>query len=380
MTAAIPARRRAPNFRRGRARMLALLVAATGVLAARPLAAQARLTATLENGGKDFVLTLGPVDLPAGATHHQVLQPAAQEVRVPGAGWLRGYRMEFVDGAGRPVPHSVLHHLNLIMPDRRELFSPIMLRVGAAGQETAPVELPWLMGFKVKAGEKILVTAMFSNEGSKQAYQGVRLRVHMPFTADGTWLPPMSVYPFYIDVMPPAGPHAYDLPPGKSEKSWDAHPAVAARLLGVGGHLHQYGALLRFEDVTAHKVIWEARPVLDRAGEVVSIPTGKFWWKGGVRVVPSHLYRVTAFYDNPTGRTIPEGAMGTFGGILVLSRGSVWPAVNRSDPEYRKDVAATWAGMQMDMPGMGGMTKAAPRIEQPGAGTGTKMRPGTSRK
>lgn len=377
MTAAIPARGRAPTFRRVRAHALALLVAATGLLGARSLAAQARLTAALEGGGKDFVLTLGPVDLPAGATHHQVMQPATQEVPVPGAGWLRGYRLEFVDRAGRPVPHSVLHHLNLIMPDRRELFSPIMLRVGAAGQETAPVELPFLMGFKVRPGEKILVTAMFANEESKQAYQGVRLRVHMPFTPDGTWLPPMSVYPFYIDVMPPAGPHAYDLPPGKSERSWDARPAVAARLLGMGGHLHQYGALLRFEDVTAHRVIWEARPVLDRTGEVVSIPTGKFWWKGGVRVVPTHLYRLTAFYDNPTGRTVPDGAMGTLGGILVLSRGSVWPAVDRSDPEYRKDVAATWAGMPMNMPGMPGMTKAAPDIDRPGTGTGRGAGTGT---
>ncbi len=349
----------APSARRTGPITLALLLVAA-LLPGRPLAAQARLSAALEDGGDDFVLTLGPVELPAGATHHQVMQPRAQEVPVPGAGWLKGYRVELVDAAGRPVPQSVLHHLNLIMPDRRELFSPIMLRVGAAGHETAPVKLPFLMGFKVKAGEKILVTAMFSNEESKRAYQGVRLRVHMPFTAQGTWLPPMSVYPFYIDVMPPAGTHAYDLPPGKSERSWDARPAAAARLLGMGGHLHQYGTLLRFEDVTAHKVIWEARPILDRSGEVVGMPTGKFWWKGGVRVEPTHLYRFTAFYDNPTGRAIPEGAMGTLGGILVLSRGSQWPPVNRVDPEYRKDVAVTWAGMQMDMPGMPGMSKAAP--------------------
>ncbi len=371
---------------RGRcARPLALaLLLTAGLLPARPLRAQARLTAALEDGGKDFVLTLGPVDLPAGATHHQVLQPRAQEVAVPGAGWLRGFRFELVDRAGRPVPQLVLHHVDLIMPDRRELFSPIMLRVGAAGQETAPVKLPFLMGFKVRPGEKILVTAMFSNEESKQAYQGVRLRVHIPFTAAGTWLPPMSVYPFYIDVMPPAGIHAYDLPPGKSEKSWDARPATAARLLGVGGHLHRYGTLLRFEDVTAHKIIWEARPVVDRTGEVVGMPTGKFWWKGGVRVEPTHVYRLTAFYDNPTGHTIPEGAMGAFGGILVLSHGSRWPAVDRSDPEYRKDVAVTWAGMQMTMPGMPGMKQAVPAIPAPGKGsglsTGSKAGPGRGRK
>ncbi len=314
--------------------------------------AQARLSGRLSADGKELLLSLGPMELPAGATHHQVLQPTAQEIAIPRAGWLRGHRVDLVDRAGRRVPQTVVHHMNLMMPDRRDLFSPIMLRIGAIGQETAPVELPWLMGFKVARGEKIIVTAMFSNEGSRTAYQGVTLRVHIPFTAAGTWLPPMSVYPFYIDVMPPAGTHAYDLPPGKSEKSWDARPATAARLLGMGGHLHKYGTLLRFEDVTAHKVLWQARPHVDAHGEVVSMPTGKFWWRGGLKVEPDHVYRLTAFYDNPTGRTIADGAMGTLGGILVPSHGAVWPAVNPADPEYRRDVAATWAGMKMDMPGM----------------------------
>lgn len=328
------------------AALVAILTTAVGA------AGQARLTAALAPDSKELVLSLGPVDLAAGATHHQVMQPSAQEITIPRDGWLRGYRLELVDRNGRPVPQRVLHHLNLMMPDRRELFSPIMLRIGAAGSETAPVELPWLMGFKVSHGEKILVTAMFSNEESRQSYPGVTLRVHMPFTSDGTWLPPMSVYPFYIDVMPPAGIHAYDLPAGRSQKSWDAHPATAARLLGMGGHLHKYGTLIRFEDVTDRKVLWEARPRLDARGEVVGMPTAAFWWRGGLKVLPGHVYRLTAFYDNPTGHAIPDGAMGTLGGILVPSRGSTWPAVNPGDPEYRKDVEVTRAGMQMDMPGM----------------------------
>lgn len=328
--------------------------------------AGARLTARVDKDAGEFVLSLGPIDLPAGATHHQVAQPTAQEVSLP-AGWLKGFRLELVDRFGKPVPQSVLHHLNLMIPGRRELFSPIMLRIGAAGHETKPVELPFLMGFKVKEGEKLLVTAMFANEESKQAYQGVELRVHMPFTADGTWLPPFSVYPFYIDVMPPAGIHAYDLPAGRSQKSWDARPATAARILGVGGHLHKYATLLRFEDVTDGKVLWEARPLLGPDGDVVGMPTGKFWWRGGVRVYPDHTYRVTAFYDNPTGKAIPEGGMGTFGGILVPSRGSVWPAADPADPEYRKDVAVTRAGMQMPGMTMPGMQMSAPAAHAPAA-------------
>jgi hypothetical protein len=349
----------------GRARG-AVTLAVVAVLAGWPASvqAQARLSGALSPDGDDFVITLGPIELPAGATHHQVDQPEAQEVRVPGGGWLRGYRIELVDAAGKRVPQAVLHHLNLIMPDRRDLFAPIMMRIGAAGHETAPVELPRLMGFRVHPGEGILVTAMFSNEDSRQAYHGVRMRVHMPFTAAGTWLPPFSVEPFYIDVMPPAGTHAYDLPAGKSQRSWDAHPAAAARLLGMGGHLHRYGTLLRFEDVTAHKMLWEAHPRVAADGEVTGMPTGRFWWRGGLKVLPSHTYRLTAFYHNPTGKAIPDGAMGTLGGVLVLSRGGVWPAVNRADPEYRKDVESTYAGMHMPKMNMGmqpmSMTPAAP--------------------
>lgn len=344
---------------------------------------QARLTAALAPGGDDYVLTLGPIELPAHATHHQVAQPRAQEVPAPGEGWLRGYRFEVIDGAGRPVPNLVLHHLDLIMPGRRDLFAPIMLRIGAAGHETAPVELPRLLGFRVHRGEKILVTAMFSNEQSARAYHGVRVRVHIPFLAEGTWLPPFSVQPFYIDVMPPAGTHAYDLPAGKSSRSWDARPAAAARLLGMGGHLHKYGTLLRFEDVTEHRVLWQARPHLAPDGEVIGMPTGRFWWHGGIKVEPNHTYRVTAFYDNPTGRVIPDGAMGALGGILVLARGSVWPKVNRADPEYRKDYDATLAGMPMDMPGMkmdGQAMKMAPPTDPPAARTSEAPAPTRDRR
>ena len=34
---------------------------------------------------------------------------------------------------GKPLPHALIHHVNLIAPEKRELFSPIMLRIGAQG-------------------------------------------------------------------------------------------------------------------------------------------------------------------------------------------------------------------------------------------------------
>ncbi|MBX6363187.1 MAG: hypothetical protein IRZ00_04905 [Gemmatimonadetes bacterium] len=333
-------------------RRLAALPLLLGLGVAAPLRAQ-RLTLRDDPANDRLVVTLSPIDLPANAPNGGMTKPPAQTVVIPRDGWLQGFSLEMVDANGRPVPRAVVHHLNLIMPDRRELFSPIMLRIGAMGTETAPVKLPRLLGLKVHKGERLLVTTMLHNPTGK-SYHGVEMRISLPFVDAGTWLPPFSVLPFYMDVMPPAGIHEFDLPPGKSQKSWEAKPSVPARVLGVGGHLHRYATLLRFEDVTAREVLWEARPQLDANGEVVGMPRGKFWWKGGIKLEPDHVYRLTAFYDNPTGQTIPGGGMGTLGGIVIPAGGAAWPGVDLHDPELQRDIQVTYGPMQMGHGGHGG--------------------------
>ncbi len=296
-----------------------------------------------DRGARELVIELGPIELPAHASHHEVRQPEAQRVQIPVGGWLHGFRVEIVDANGAPVPQSVLHHVNVISPEQRELFSPIMLRVAAAGQETAPAVLPRLVGYRIREGQQLLVTAAFHNPLS-MTYRGATLRVRMPYTPEDTWLRPISGFPFYMDVMPPASVHSYDLPPGRSSKSWEARPAVAGRILGVGGHLHKYGVALRLEDVTAGEVLWEAYPILDDGGEVVGMPVKRFFWRLGIAVRPDHVYRLTAIYDNPTGQTIPDGAMGALGGIFVPAPGKAWPVVDPMHPEYALDVEIVTSG------------------------------------
>jgi hypothetical protein len=168
--------------------------------------------------GDSFVLEMGPVDLPAHADHDAIRQPMPQAIQVGIDGWLRGYSIELLDRSGKSVPQSVVHHVNVIMPQKRELFSPIMLRVAAAGAETAPVGLPFFMGYEVKKADTMLVSAMLHNE-SATSYEGVRLRVKLPLTKRRV-LPSMGIFPFYMDVMPPAGSHSFDLPAGRSERYW----------------------------------------------------------------------------------------------------------------------------------------------------------------
>jgi hypothetical protein len=94
--------------------------------------------------------------------------------------------------------------------------------------------------------------------------------------------------------------------------------------------------------VTAGEVIWEATPTLDKDGNVVGMPRKRFFWELGVPVRPDHVYRLTAVYDNPTGRTIPNGAMGALGGVFLPERAEQWPAVTPGDPQYQLDVRVTW--------------------------------------
>lgn len=294
-------------------------------------------------GRREVVITVGPIPVHAGGDHHEHHRSYSYAVSLPVAGWLRSYESTVVDAAGRRLPDEMLHHLNLILPDERELFTPIMRRLAAAGHETGRIRTPFRVGYPVQAGDSLLVVAMLHNPtvlAIEQAYVQVRLG----YTPASTWLPMLSLYPFYLDVVMEPGPRSFDLPPGRSEVSWEGQPAVPGRIVGVGGHLHEHAVLLRFEDVTAGRVIWEARPQLDASGQVVGMPVTLFLRRLGVPLRPEHTYRLTAIYDNPTGDTIPNGGMGVLGGGFVPSRRAAWPQVNRQDPMYALDRQITISG------------------------------------
>jgi hypothetical protein len=287
---------------------------------------------------EEYTIELGPLFLPAGGGHDQIEQPRPLALELPVEGWLRGLAFDVVDQRGEPIPEA-LHHLNLIAPEQRELFSQIMLRIGAAGSETKPYGLPWFLGYPIRRGDSLLVTAMLHNPTSR-AYHGVKVRVRLKLTPSTSWIRPLAIHPVYLDVMPPAGQHAFDLPPGRSTKSWEGRPAVAARLLAAGSHLHRYGTALRLEDLSTGKVIWEARPEIDDKGEVVGMPI-RYFLPFGVRLAPDRRYRITAEYDNPTGKVLVDGGMGALGGIVLPEASSSWPGVARGDSVYLHDVRET---------------------------------------
>lgn len=302
----------------------------------------ARLSVRLDAESSEIVLELPPIDLPAhgaDAAHGGHLTDAFVS-RIPVGGWLRGYRTELVDAHGDALPSVLLHHMNLMTPDRRELFSPIMQRIAASGQETAPVQLPRVFGYPVAAGERVLVRAMLHNPTGVD-YEGVRVRVRLRYIPQQVAFEPWHVFPFYLDVTPPAGLHSFDLPPGRSEWSWQSSPVVPARIVALGGHVHRHAKELRLEDVTEGRVLWQSTPNLDANGDVVGMPQDYVIRRFGIKLDPAHTYRLAVVYDNPTSDTIVDGGMGALGGVVLVDRDAAWPGIDPEDPQYVRDVETT---------------------------------------
>jgi hypothetical protein len=288
----------------------------------------------LQESARRLRVTLGPVPLAPGAGEPVMRVTPGHEAPVGFDGWIVGLDFLLHDAAGNPLPRELLHHVNVLLPDRRDLFRPMMKRLVAAGRETAPMRLPWPLGVRVAAGEEILVVAMLHNE-SAVPYDGVYISLDFETRRHGR----LGVQPFMMDVSPPPAPASWDLPPGRSTRSWEYSPAVDGRILGIGAHLHRYATELVLEDASSGRVLHRSRPVLDDSGEVVGIPH-RILMPRGVRLHADRSYRVTAVYDNPTGETIPDGAMGVLGGIFRAR--SPWPAADRADPLYRQDRAGTF--------------------------------------
>ncbi|MBI1967995.1 MAG: hypothetical protein HYS40_08400 [Gemmatimonadetes bacterium] len=319
------------------------LLAALGVADALPpldprYLPVARVSADPRKG--ELVIELAPVDLPAGTGHHVAGQPPVASGELPVDGAIYGLRAEVVDESGRVLPPELVHHFNLIDPDHRELFLPIARRMAAAGRETGEPKVPWLLfGFPFHRGARVIASAMLHNP-TPTAYRGVRTRLVLNYTPASRPWPIWEAYPWQLDVAFPVGNKSFDLPPGRSERSYEGSPAVPGKIVAIAGHLHDYGVRVELTDVTTGEVIWRAQPVRDSARRLVAIPIGRLyaWNRLGAHIVPVHRYRVTALYDNPTGRVIQAGGMGVVGGLFVPDRGAQWPAADVRDSLYLADL------------------------------------------
>ncbi|MGI8498918.1 MAG: hypothetical protein ACR2OG_15205 [Gemmatimonadaceae bacterium] len=328
--------------------VIAALVAELGCRPLVPDASNRAAGSRSDAERQEIRFDVGPVDLPAAGDDHgmpampgmeNMAQPAPLRVSVPFDGWIHGFAVEVIDGRSHPLPRQLLHHVKVNVPAMRELFEPIMLRLIGAGAETGPQGLPSWLGFPVHRGESLVLTAMLHNQ-TGESYSGVRVRVRIRYTAAGRWVPPVAAYPFFAHVTLPDSATDFDLPPGLTVRSREIRPALDGRIFGLGGHLHRYAELLRFEDATTGRLIWETAPQTDANQNIVSVPTKRFFVPFGAELRRDHVYRLSVRYRNPTTQTIPWGGMATLGGIFLPNREEAWPVANASDPRYVADAKA----------------------------------------
>jgi hypothetical protein len=286
-----------------------------------------------------FVIEVPLVSVGAGRTE----RTPVMRVDVPFAMSLYGFAVEVFDEAGRPLPPDRLHHIVLTDPNRRELFLPLALPIFAASKESPRPVLPrYRIGLLLPPSNRYLLGAMFANPEATPRRMSARLV--LSFVRPGRTVPLVHAYPWTMDVTYPLGKeggrHDFDLPPGQSVFSWEASPQTAGTILAMGGHAHDFATAIQFEDITTGKVLWKQTPIRGDDGRVERIPPTRFtrWYRLGVHIRPSHVYRVTVSYDNPTGQLIPHGGMGSVAGLFVPDRSERWPRLDPHDSIYLRQI------------------------------------------
>lgn len=310
-----------------------------------PLAALPSARVSIDSQHEMLLVDLPPTDLSASTPGEKfMLSLPAYQVRIPMDLALVSVRVDVLDSAGHELPRAFLHHLTLTDPGRRELFLPTQLHILAVSKETPTIAMPGLLlGLPLSRGERLLTIGMLANP-TRATHHGVHIRATLGYRRLG-FFPLFQAYPWVMDAMfplghPPDGTKGFDLAPGRTVRSWESSPAVPGYLLGIGGHMHDYGVSLDLADVTTGKVLWHAVPVRDSVGHVLAMPIAWLYsWHGvGIHISPTHRYRITATYENPTGHLLPDGGMGAVAGVFLPDRGVQWPVVDTTNAVYQQDL------------------------------------------
>jgi hypothetical protein len=303
---------------------------------------------TLDQAKREVVVTAGPFtvhSMPPGMKHEEMDMMADHNTPVirfewPVEGWFRGFAIEIVDAAGKPIDRRLVHHLIAINFDRRQLLYPSYERIFGIGQETEDAFIPKSIGIPMKPATKLGMYLAWANETGKDL-EGVQVRLKLSYSPPNLNPRPLDALPIYMDVNLTVGKgNTFDIPAGRSEKSWEFTPPVSGRLLGVGGHMHDYGVAVRLEDAATGKVLSRIETSRTPDGKVTKIGRKLFGVTGqGLLLKAGRKYRVVGVYENPTGQTIVKGAMAHMVGLYVPSDYSKWPALDLTDESLQDDLA-----------------------------------------
>jgi hypothetical protein len=292
--------------------------------------------------GQTITLRIGPITLPAHTSHMTMPQPPDLEWQIPIDGWLLAYTPKLVDANGNTVPGIVLHHTAFWNENRADFLCPNKEEhiFGAGGEMTVWAPIPGY-GYRVQMGDKIRIETMVHNP-TATSYDKVFLEVAIPYQdARGeTGAAPKSVYPAWMDVTS-CGSSGYDLPAGKSEKTGTVAVKYNGVLLGVGGHMHDYGKQVVLEDATRRETVAALDAQVDEEGHLLGVPVKTFFETGGYKFAAGDVLKISATYDNTTGKMLRDGAMGIVVGYFV-------PADDAAMAGLRREKKHDMAGMSRD--------------------------------
>lgn len=334
--------------------IVAAIVAITGMPPGPSAPRAPGVTTHIDSALHEVIISVTPLHLAGGTTYEHMHDETKLPFAWPVGGWVRGYRIDVVDSAGRLLPRGFLHHAGVANLGRRELPYPVAERLIAAGRETPPLMLPESMGIPLPAGQRLVLYYMLVNPGADDI-DGASLRITVAWTPEGGRAP-QSVFPMFLDANPVRESRTFDLPVGRTTTSAEVTLAVSGYLRALGGHAHDHAVELRLEDAATNEVLARLTTKRDPEGRLLSITTDRFLFKRrGLHLAANHPYRVVSIYDNPTCQTIPAGAMAFMIGPFSPDDAARWPAVDPDDPEYRRDYAELVAPARAAAVGMGGM-------------------------
>jgi hypothetical protein len=330
--------------------MMWSLIFAASALAGPGPATPVSVSVAVDSSKHELTITAGPYDLPnmppmedhgmmdLGMSH----DTPVQNFEWPIDGWFRGFRVDLVDAKGQAVPRHVMHHLIMVNFSRRQLLYPAAERLMGAGTETdEEISVPKTIGVPMTPGMNLGMYVAWHNDTGKDL-EGVFLKLTMLWTPKNQNPRPVNSLPIYMDVnLTVGGSNTFDVPPGKSSKAYEFSLPVGGRLLGVGGHMHDYGVGVRLEDVETGKVVTRIVATRDTNGKLIKMSRKLYGVSGeGLKLKANHKYRVVGDYDNPTGETRIKGAMAHMVGLFVPDDMSQWPKIDPKDPTYQRDLVS----------------------------------------
>jgi hypothetical protein len=295
------------------------------------MAGGVKLEEKMDAATHTITLRVGPMALPAHTSHHKMPQPPDVFWTIPVDAWLLGYTPKLVDASGSEVPGRVLHHVAFWNENRADFLCPNKEEhiFGAGGEMTNWAQLPGY-GYRVQKGDKIRIETMVHNP-TDTGYEKMYLEVQIPYAdANAGSVGKMinNVYPAWMDVES-CGNSGYDLKPGKNVTTGTVPVKYDGILLGVGGHMHDYAKEIVLEDATRKETVATLDAKVDEHGQLLSMPVVTFFDRGGYKFAAGDTLKITATYENPTGKLLRDGAMAIVVGYFAPADDAVMASLRR---------------------------------------------------